>query len=109
MSTDPSLDQTESGALRLHWGCFACGRTHHHMQVTLRFNGDQLEVIGYDVSYADRLNATVFTCSINLLTGDAMITAGESDIRHLNTPDRPFAATTVINRDLLDRCDALSR
>ncbi len=83
-----SLALLPNGNVTLTWGCFACGRYHSHTSLTLRLMNDHLQVIGYDHTYADRMFAAVFSCSVNLITGKTIIEADDVERIVLKTPER---------------------
>lgn len=98
LSDFQSLEIAANGNLLVNYGCFACGRTHSHTTLTIRLQDDTLQVIGYDHSYADRLFAAVMDCSVNLLTGDAIVRSIDVDTQQLSTPERAYPVRDIIAR-----------
>lgn len=107
LGEEPSLIVMQNGNVRVSWGCFACGRYHSISSVTLSLKQDQLHVIGYDHSYADRLYAAVFSCSVNFLTGKAIIQADDIETRHLTTNETTYSVKNLSNVPAPAVCDAL--
>lgn len=70
-----TLEILPNGSLKVSWGCFACGRSHLLQAATLRWSEPGLQVIGYDYEYVDRIFGAALSCSVNLLTGRALIEA----------------------------------
>jgi len=104
-----SLEQLPNGNIAIHWGCFACGRTHDHYSVTVRYEDYQLQIIGYDTSYADRLYAAVFTCSVNFLSGRAIVKAVGVEKLELPSAIRPVPLAEFDFSHHPPACDALQR
>lgn len=110
LSDFDTLEALPNGNLRIHWGCFACGRYHSSSSVTLDARGGEVEVIGYDDSYADRIFAAVVTCSVNFLTGDAIVEAIEVERRVLKTDESSFPLNELVDAPLPQVCsDAYGR
>ena len=95
LSDFDTLEVLQNGNLRVHWGCFACGRYHSSSSVIVDARDGVLQVIGYDDSYADRIFAAVITCSVNLLTGAAIVEAIDVERRNLTTDERSFALSEL--------------
>ncbi|SMX39181.1 hypothetical protein OCA8868_01874 [Octadecabacter ascidiaceicola] len=105
LSDFDTLEALPNGNLRIHWGCFACGRTHNHRSVTVDWRDDIAQVIGYDDTYADRLFAAVFSCSVNFLTGDAIVVADDIDeTRELATDTRSYPLSDLGDGHLPQVC-----
>jgi hypothetical protein len=90
-----TLEIQANGNLRIYWGCFACGRYHSTSSVTVDARDGEIKVIGYDDSYADRIYAAVITCSVNLLTGDAIVQADDVDKQVLTTNERSYPLSAL--------------
>ena len=101
---EDTLEALPNGNLNIHWGCFACGRYHSHSSVTVDARDGTLQVIGYDNSYADRMFAAVITCSVNLLTGDAIVEAIEVERHALTTDARSFPLNELSDAPLPQVC-----
>ena len=104
-----SLEQLPNGNIAIHWGCLACGRTHSHFSITIRYTDYHLQVIGYDVTYADRLYAAVFTCSVNFLNGRAILQAVEVEKLELRSTQTPVALTQFDFDKQPTACEGLKR
>ena len=100
LSDFDTLEVLQNGNLRVHWGCFACGRYHSSRSVIVDARAGVLQVIGYDDSYADRIFAAVITCSVNLLTGAAIVEAIDVERRNLTTDERSFALSELRDASL---------
>ena len=109
LSDFDSLALLPNGNVTLTWGCFACGRYHTRISRTLRLDKDRLQVIGYDQVYADRIYAAVFSCSVNLITGDAVVEADDVERITLTTPDRMSHLQDYVWESTPKACDALRK
>ena len=104
LSDTPSLQRAPNGNLLVASGCFACGRYHTQTTLTIDWRDEELRVIGVDHTYADRLHAIVVDCSVNLLTGDAIIRAIGIDEQRLTSPERSYAVSDILERPLPEAC-----
>ncbi|MBT2130561.1 hypothetical protein [Aliiroseovarius lamellibrachiae] len=109
LSDFDSLALLPNGNVTLTWGCFACGRYHTHISLTLRLDQDRLQVIGYDQYYADRIYAAVFSCSVNLITGKAVVEADDIEQVLLTTPERATHLQDYRFESTPKACDALRK
>ncbi|WP_039018967.1 hypothetical protein [Halocynthiibacter namhaensis] len=104
-----SLERLPNGNIAIHWGCFACGRTHSHHSITIRYHNLQLQVIGYDFTSVDRIFAAAFSCSVNFLNGRAVIKAIEVDSREVPASAVPVSLAQFDFRRQPIACDALDQ
>ena len=109
LSDSDSLALLPNGNFTLTWGCFACGRYHTHISLTLRLENDRFQVIGYDQVYADRMYAAVFSCSVNYLTGKAVVEADDVEQVALTTPERATDLQGYVWENTPKACDALRK
>lgn len=106
LADSDSLYALPNGNLRITWGCLACGRYHTQSSVTVDAHGGEIQVIGYDDTYADRLFAAVFSCSVNLLTGDVIVEADAIEQRTLTTDARSYPLADLRTSALPQVCVA---
>ena len=104
LSDSDSLEAMPNGNLRIHWGCFACGRYHSQSSVVVEARNTDMQVIGYDNIYADRLFAAVITCSVNLLTGDTIVEAMDVEKLNLTTDERSYPLSALSEAPLPQVC-----
>lgn len=73
--TEPSLEVNSKGSLVIVTLNEGIGRSAWEQRVTVRLNPDtaQLEVIGFDYSYRDKLDLSSGNCSYNFNTGKGLI------------------------------------
>lgn len=109
MSDSDSLTQSNNGNVILNWGCFACGRYHSQTSLSLRLENGRLQVIGYDHVFADRIYAAVFSCSVNFITGDAVVEADDVELLMLSTPERTQPLRNYDWQAAPRACDALDK
>lgn len=109
MSDSDSLGLSGTGNVVLTWGCFACGRYHSQTSVTLRLENDRFQVIGYDHTHADRIYAAVFSCSVNFITGDAVIEADDIERLTRSTPERSQPLRNYAWQAAPRACDVLDK
>ena len=66
----PDLRLSKTGALQVHSGNSAIGRSHWDRVLTLSYRGGQFVVSGVTASYSDTLDRSAGgSCDLNLLTG----------------------------------------
>ncbi|MGB0959986.1 MAG: hypothetical protein ACPGVK_07015 [Halocynthiibacter sp.] len=109
LTDSDSLVAGQNGTFTLNWGCFACGRYHSHEALTLRLQEKKIHVIGYDYHYADRFYAAVMSCSVNFLTGDAIVTADDVETITLTTAERALPLSEYAFETTPEACKALDQ
>ena len=104
LSDFDSLEALPNGNLRINWGCFACGRYHIKSSIVVDSRDGQVQVIGFENSYADRIYAAVITCSVNLLNGDTIVEAVDVETLNLSTHERSYPLSALPEDPLPQVC-----